>query len=307
MAAALALAGSILVTVPTGAENSLSIGADSGLFVGEPGGQQPSIGEEAGPEEDSSEPLPKDEATEFGEDSSESPPSDEGTGPASVELPRYNYATGGLQPEGSIGPVDFDEVPTYGTEWTPGETIPSAVTILNDNDDVELFTREADDRSLFAALLVIDNHEAPGEYRFKNAVPEGHSAELQPDGSVKLFDSDGNESGGIASPWAIDANGEKVPTRYTLDGTTLIQAIDHEGAAYPVAADPAWFIAIAVAVRLAAPTIAVVLSRCGAAQCAAIVRTTGTAAYNHVKPSGGSGGGRPRNTPTCSARNPSGC
>ncbi|MDE0497447.1 MAG: hypothetical protein OXH86_08850 [Acidimicrobiaceae bacterium] len=305
VAAALALAGSILVAVPAGAENS--VGSGSEVFLGEPWDRQPSIGEEAEPGEDSSEPSPNDQGTGLEEDSSESLPQDEGTGPDSVELPRYNDAIGDLQPEGSVGPGDFAEVPRYGAVWAPGEAIPSAVTILNDNDNVDLFTFEPEDRSLFAALLVIDNHEAPAEYRFENAVPEGRTAELLPDGSVRFFDSDGNESGGIAAPWALDANGEEVPTRYALDGTTLIQTVNHEGAAYPVVADPAWLLAVYVAVKLYAPTAAVVLSACGAAQCAAIARTTGTAVYNHVRPRGGSGGGRPGNTPTCNARNRGGC
>ena len=305
VAAALALAGSILVAVPAGAENP--IGSGSGVFLGEPWDRQPSIGEEAEPGEDSSEPSPNDQGTGLEEDSSESLPQDEGTGPDSVELPRYNDGIGDLQPEGSVGPGDFAEVPRYGAVWAPGETIPSAVTILNDNDNVDLFAHKTDDRSVFAALLLIDNREAPAEYRFENAVPEGRTAALHPDGSVQFFDSDGNESGGIAAPWALDANGAEVPTRYALEGTTLIQTIDHEGAAYPVAADPAWFIpTVILAIRLAAPTAAVVLSRCGPAQCVAVANTTRQAVYNHVRPRGGSGGdSRPTNT--CNMRRRTGC
>ena len=309
-AAALALAGSILVAVPAGADNSVSIGTDTGVILGEPSDQQPTTGEGTGLGEDDSGHSPNNQGTGLGDSSDGASPNDEGTEHDSAELPRHNDAIADLQPEGSVGPDDFAEMPTYGAEWPRGEAIPSAVMILNDNDNVKLFTRETEDRSLFAALLVIDNQDAPTEYRFENAVPEDYTAELHPDGSVRFFSLDGNESGGIALPWAIDANGEEVPTRYVLDGTTLIQTVDHEGAAYPVAADPAWFVAIVVAVRLAAPTAAAVLTACGPAQCVAVTKTTGTAVYNHVRPRGGSGGssgGHHRNTGSCNARNRMGC
>ncbi len=275
--AALILAGSFLAAVPAAAENSGGIDPGNGVLK-DGVDKQSTTGEGTGP------------------------------GAGGEEQPTDNDGIEDQLPQGPIGPVGITGVPTYGAVWAPDEMIPTAVEILFDDANVELFTFEPEDRSLFAALLLIDSQEAPTEYRFENAVPEGHTAELHPDGSVRFFDADGNASGGIASPWAIDANGEKVPTRYTLDGTTLIQAIDHEGAAYPVAADPAWFLAVPVLIKLWAPTAAAVLSACGPAQCVAVARGTGSAVYNHVRPRGGSsGGGRPTNTPTCNARNPSGC
>lgn len=43
-----------------------------------------------------------------------------------------------------------------------------------------------------------------------------------------------------AAPWAFDANGTPVPTHYEVQGSTLVQVVDHTGAgiAYPVVADP---------------------------------------------------------------------
>ncbi len=290
----LTLAGSFLVPVPAAAE--VSMGIDPGNELHEDlFRDQPATGEETDP----------------GTDGEESAPGDKGDSSGAEIQPANNEAIGDLLPETTIGPDDFTEVATYETNWARGDVIPTAIQLLSDGSDVEgveLFTHEPDDRTLFAALLLIDSHEAPTEYRFENAVPDGHTAELQPDGSVRFFDSNGNESGGIASPWALDSNGGAVPTRYVLDGTTLIQIVEHKSAAYPVVADPAWFLAAVVLARLAAPTAAAVLSTCGRSQCMAIVRTTGSAVYNHVRPRGGSsGGGRPTNTPTCSARNPSGC
>lgn len=288
VAAALALAGSFLVAVPVAAENSDGFGRGSAVLK-DTSPQQPTTGEGAGPDAG-------------GEGSPSTTEEDDADGAAQ---PTDNGAADDLQPEGPIGPVGSTGVPTYEAVWAPGQTVPTAVEILSDDSNVKLFTRDTEDRSLFAALLVIDNQDAPTEYRFEDAVPDGRTAELRPDGSVQFFDSDGNKSGGIAAPWALDANGKEVPTRYTLDGTTLVQTIDHEGAAYPVAADPAWFLVIVFAARLAAPTAAAVLTACGQAQCVAVTRTTSTAVYNYVKPRGGSDGNRPTNR--CNARNRSGC
>jgi hypothetical protein len=44
----------------------------------------------------------------------------------------------------------------------------------------------------------------------------------------------------VAPPWALDANAQSVPTGYRIEGTTLVQVIDHHGAAYPVVGDPNW-------------------------------------------------------------------
>ncbi|WP_419931116.1 hypothetical protein [Candidatus Poriferisodalis sp.] len=276
------------MTVPAAAENSGVIGPGSGELKDD-SRPQPNTGAGTGP----------------GESREESPPIDEGTGPGGEEQPSHNDAVGDLQPEGPIGPVGSTGVPTYEAVWMPGETIPTAVTILADDANVELVTLGTEDRSLFAALVVIDNHEAPAEYRFENAVPDGHTAKAHPDGSVSFVDIDGTESGGIAAPWALDANGEEVPTRYILDGTTLIQIVDHEGAAYPVVADPAWVVAAVLVVRIVAPTVSTVAAACARAYCGHIAATTGSALYDAVKPSGGSGGGRPTNT--CNMRNRTGC
>ncbi len=42
----------------------------------------------------------------------------------------------------------------------------------------------------------------------------------------------------VAAPWAYDARGVPVPTNYRIEGTTIVQTVDHRGVAYPVVADP---------------------------------------------------------------------
>ena len=216
-----------------------------------------------------------------------------------------------LIPEAPLGPVGFVDVPTYETEWLPGEIIPSQVKPLLVDDNVELVTLEAADRSWLTALLVIDGTDAATEYRFERAVPAGHTAVLQPDGSVRFYDARGNEYGGILAPWAIDSTGASVSTAYSIDGDALVQTVSHHGAHYPVVADPSWSDVASTAlwigsVGAAAVTCAGTLG--GGCGFAAAVAVASTAVYidsissSQTPPTGE---GRPSNG--CNMRNRHGC
>lgn len=98
---------------------------------------------------------------------------------------------------------------------------------------------------------VLNDAAAPTEYRYEL---EGYTPVLLADGSVDLIASTQGRlqvrAGGIAAPWAFDANGVVVPTRYRVDGDTLVQEVDHTAGeyAYPIVADPTislgWFVYI---------------------------------------------------------------
>jgi hypothetical protein len=89
------------------------------------------------------------------------------------------------------------------------------------------------------ALTVIKDASAPTEYRFPISAPEGSMLEVEEDdGTVLIYNNDFYLAE-IDLPWAKDANGNPVPTSYRVEGMTLIQTVDHAGAAYPVVADPA--------------------------------------------------------------------
>lgn len=211
-------------------------------------------------------------------------------------------------------PGGLVDAPTYQAVRAPGEFIPSQVNVVTDDDNVDLLTFVAEDASSFIALLVIESAEAATEYRFEDAVPAGYAAALESDGSVRFVDSDGNEAGGIAAPWAFDADGNEVPTSYTLDGDTLVQVVEHQSYAYPVLADPSWW---ETALSAASIVTAAVAVACGpVASCPPAVTVgagaltavgVGAAIYTIAPRSGSSGapGGTPTNT--CNVRNRQGC
>lgn len=76
--------------------------------------------------------------------------------------------------------------------------------------------------------------------RYKLDVPEGFS--VAPSGEGLTIEADGPEGkvqmGEIEAPWAVDADGKSLPTRYALRGTMLVQTVDTAGAEYPITLDP---------------------------------------------------------------------
>ncbi|MGQ0577114.1 MAG: phosphotransferase [Pseudonocardia sp.] len=94
-------------------------------------------------------------------------------------------------------------------------------------------------------LIGIDNHLAPGSYDFDLSMPAGARAVTSADGGVDILDTTGQTVQSIAAPWAKDANGVQLPTRFEVidngDGSTTLRqhvAFD-EATAFPVLADPA--------------------------------------------------------------------
>lgn len=93
-------------------------------------------------------------------------------------------------------------------------------------------------------LLTLKNDKAPTTQRFELHLPTGVEAVDNGEGGYDLIRTGGDGAPAIAvgtidAPWAKDAKGEDVPTRYRLEGNTLVQTVDtNDSTAYPVVADP---------------------------------------------------------------------
>ena len=241
--------------------------------------------------------APSGTATDGGDTANE-----EGPGPGSG-MPEE------LAPEGPVGPVGIVDVPTYETTWEPGGVVPFDLNLLHGDDDVDLLVVAPDDGSFLMALLIIRDENSSTEYRFENAVPADHKAEVQADGSVTFFDADGNEAGGIGAPWAVDAMDQPVATSYQMDGSTLVQTVDHEGAAYPVVADPVWA-GVIYAGRTCAHypqcvNAVLTVARFAPATTSYVAGAAWGARTWFVTGNGGGSGNRPTNS--CNMRNRQGC
>jgi hypothetical protein len=105
--------------------------------------------------------------------------------------------------------------------------------------DTAVVTQATDDGA--RALVYIADADAPERYRFP--IEGAGSLVLTADGGVAVINADPSKPDGqIAPPWAQDANGTPVPTHYEIDGTTLIQVVEHRSGdyAYGITADPHW-------------------------------------------------------------------
>lgn len=90
-----------------------------------------------------------------------------------------------------------------------------------------------------AGYVVIGNSSAPSTFEFTIAAGgDAAQLELAPDGSVLVKNAAGETVNVLGAAWALDASGAPVPTWYTIERGTVIQHVDHRGAAYPVVADP---------------------------------------------------------------------
>ncbi|MDI9902800.1 hypothetical protein QM716_23360 [Rhodococcus sp. IEGM 1409] len=90
-------------------------------------------------------------------------------------------------------------------------------------------------RTFFLIHDATSSHEA----EIPVDVPPGGHMTVNPDGSVTVFDADGNPVSVVAAPWAYDANGNPVPTDYEVRDGRLIQKVyADEATAYPILADP---------------------------------------------------------------------
>lgn len=89
---------------------------------------------------------------------------------------------------------------------------------------------------------IIDGVSAPTSFIYPLTLPAGGLALVSSAGLVLILDSQGQYAAAVAPPWAIDAKGVKVPTRFDLRGNLLVQSVDHltNKVTYPVVADP-WF------------------------------------------------------------------
>lgn len=90
-----------------------------------------------------------------------------------------------------------------------------------------------------AGYVVINTATAPSEYKF--IVGDVNTKlSLNKNGSVTVKNAVGEQVNNILPPWAKDATGKDLPTRYTVEGNVITQKVNHQGAQYPVVADPSF-------------------------------------------------------------------
>jgi hypothetical protein len=123
---------------------------------------------------------------------------------------------------------------------SPAEALAPGIVAFDNNNDTSTAAVVKDDGSLVIAT-VIESVDAPDRYSYTIEGAPGSSLQAQPDGTVFLLDAENaNILGGFLPPWARDAAGNDVPTRYEVSGNELTQIVDlnSPGIVFPVVADP---------------------------------------------------------------------
>lgn len=138
---------------------------------------------------------------------------------------------GKVELDPTIPSVQSDTVAGAGEQIATGTTVVKNTLPATDGvvQDIEGGVR---------LLTVVKGPEAPT--RFTYTFP-GATLTLQEDGSVAV-DVGEEPVGAVLPPWSVDADGNAVPTRYEVDGSDLVQVVQHAGAAYPVVSDPAYVV-----------------------------------------------------------------
>jgi hypothetical protein len=115
-------------------------------------------------------------------------------------------------------------------------------------------------------LTTIEHAGAPTDYKYEFDLADGDSLVLSADGGAEIRDADGLLHTTIDAPWALDANGDSVPTHYTVDGATLTQVVDLAATtAFPVVADPTISFGWAIYVRYSKSDVRTVTTGLGGA------------------------------------------
>jgi hypothetical protein len=127
---------------------------------------------------------------------------------------------------------------TRNTTQPAGIAKDGTVVYQNQSPGVDVAVQAFDDSVRMA--LVIQNDAAATEFAFVLTVPTGSTLVTDDNGAVLAVTGDGALIGGLAPPWALDGQHQKVPTHYEVRGNSVVQVVEHKGAGvhYPVVADP---------------------------------------------------------------------
>ncbi|WP_206446289.1 hypothetical protein [Agrococcus sp. KRD186] len=155
-----------------------------------------------------------------------------------------------LDAAGSLANSDADEVTVdldgvsvaFGfplSDQTPFESADR--TLVFTSEDANYASVLAIQDTAVQVTTVIASEDSPTEYLYEFS-GDIAALELNDLGEVLTLNSEGRTIGAVEAPWAFDATGRTVPTRYVVDGLSLVQVVDHASGdfTYPLIADPTW-------------------------------------------------------------------
>lgn len=115
----------------------------------------------------------------------------------------------------------------------------TGIEVIDNGDGSHTVPLNRSDGSL-QVVTVIDSSTAPRRYSVDVGLPEDVTLTATEEGALVAMAPDGTLALGVAPAWAYDAVGVAVPTRYTVEGSTITQIVEHDSSEhqYPITADP---------------------------------------------------------------------
>ena len=116
-------------------------------------------------------------------------------------------------------------------------------------------------------VTTIPDKDAPTRYDYALDLAPGQSLTIDDQGLPVVVDNDGEIVLAVLAPWAQDAHGNEIPTRYEVSGESITQVVDHTASAdvaYPVVADPFfipfWVLKCLAGIGIKGPQISAIMS-----------------------------------------------
>ena len=167
-----------------------------------------------------------------------------------LKISQASEALDSLEKKELIEP-SVDIQPTVATDGSSSELQNGTIGLKTENGGASYVEGKvvtiADDHNIMyesllsgdvRAIIQIDSPDSPTAYSFE-MTGEYSTLKLREDGGIDAIDEQNNIVASVDSPWAYDANGEAVPTYFTIDGTTITQVVEHdERFEYGIVADP---------------------------------------------------------------------
>jgi hypothetical protein len=151
-------------------------------------------------------------------------------------------ASASLSPEASTGitTTSAGRSITIGLPSRARSVVTATGMAAFDNDDNSVVVPVLKTNGSVQVVTVSANANAPTRYAYPVILQKGQTLSLLPSGQVVLLDAVGNALGMMTAPWALDATGNPVPTRYEVTGNVVTQVVDlyAPGIVFPVVADP---------------------------------------------------------------------
>jgi hypothetical protein len=139
----------------------------------------------------------------------------------------------GARTASSIGIALPEQVDSYNGRVTDS----GAVVYLGVGSDVDVVVQPVEDGSV-RINTVLHQERAPHDFTYQLSLPGTAVLNAQEDGSIAILDGL-DFLGGIAAPWAVDAAGAPVATRFEIDGHSFTQVVQPvPETRYPIVADP---------------------------------------------------------------------